>query len=142
MNTKKECQEDFLVQLKPNKEQLETLKKVCAHVGLYIGLIAYTAIGAKIFQMLESPHEKDKLETYQGLLVSQRRIFLESICNETENTTRLEELLVEYELVVEEASYNGINIVTQDYSINWDYIQAIFFSTTILTTIGYGHFAP
>ena len=73
--------------------------------------------------MLESPHEKDKLETYQGLLVSQRRIFLESICNETENTTRLEELLVEYELVVEEASYNGINIVTQDYSINWDYIQ-------------------
>ena len=73
--------------------------------------------------MLESPHEKDKLETYQGLLVSQRKIFLESICNETENTTRLEELLVEYELVVEEASYNGINIVTQDYSINWDYIQ-------------------
>ena len=73
--------------------------------------------------MLESPHEKDKLETYQGLLVSQRRIFLESICNETDNTTRLEELLVEYELVVEEASYNGINIVTQDYSINWDYIQ-------------------
>ena len=64
MNTKKEFQEDFLVQLKPNKEQLETLKKVnkiflhfeiflilfevCAHVGLYIGLIAYTAIGAKV----------------------------------------------------------------------------------------------
>ena len=65
MNAKKDFQEDFLVQLKPNKEQLETLKKVnqnylnilkyfsflfqvCAHVGLYIGLIAYTAIGAKV----------------------------------------------------------------------------------------------
>ena len=48
----------------------------------------------------------------------------------------MEELLGEYELVVEEAAYNGINIVTQEYNINWDYIQAIFFSTTILTTIG------
>ena len=28
MNTKKEFQDDILVQLKPNKEQLETLKKV------------------------------------------------------------------------------------------------------------------
>ena len=28
LNTKKEFQEDFVVQLKPNKEQLETLKKV------------------------------------------------------------------------------------------------------------------
>ena len=52
------------------------------------------------------------------------------------HSTKLEELLGEYEVVVEEAAYNGINIVTQEYNINWDYIQAIFFSTTILTTIG------
>ena len=45
-------------------------------------------------------------------------------------------------MVVEQAVDNGINIVSQDYSINWDYSQAIFFVITILTTIGYGHFAP
>ena len=66
--------------------------------------------------------------------------------------------LTEYEQVVEQAVDNGINIVTQDMVVNWDYIQvitkkifkttvtyffqAIFFVITILTTIGYGHFAP
>ena len=30
----------------------------------------------------------------------------------------------------------GINIVEQDFNINWDYLQSVFFSTTILTTIG------
>merc|ERR1712038_912331 len=36
----------------------------------------------------------------------------------------------------------GINIVTQNYTQNWDYLQSVFFSTTILTTIGYGNIAP
>ena len=35
-----------------------------------------------------------------------------------------------------EAAVAGIDISTQNYTISWDYIQAIFFSTTILTTIG------
>ena len=45
-------------------------------------------------------------------------------------------MLVDYETVVEEAVNNGINVVTQDFTISWNYIQAVFFSTTILTTIG------
>ena len=36
------------------------------------------------------------------------------------------------------AADNGINIVSQEYSVSWDYSQAIFFVITILTTIGYG----
>ena len=36
----------------------------------------------------------------------------------------LEEALTQYEEVVEQAVDNGINIVSQDYSINWDYSQA------------------
>ena len=45
-------------------------------------------------------------------------------------------MLVDYETVVEEAVNNGINVVTQDFTISWNYIQSVFFSTTILTTIG------
>ena len=37
------------------------------------------------------------------------------------------------------AADNGINIVSQEYSVSWDYSQAIFFVITILTTIGYGN---
>ena len=48
----------------------------------------------------------------------------------------IDQLLVDYETVVEEAVNNGINVVTQDFTISWNYIQSVFFSTTILTTIG------
>ena len=29
-----------------------------------------------------------------------------------------------------------LNMIVQDFSINWDYVQACFFALTILTTIG------
>merc|ERR1719220_2337109 len=32
--------------------------------------------------------------------------------------------------------------MTQEFTANWNYIQSVFFSTTILTTIGYGNIAP
>ena len=31
---------------------------------------------------------------------------------------------------------SGVDIVSKDYSYNWDYTQSAFFSLTILTTIG------
>ena len=48
----------------------------------------------------------------------------------------------EYEVTVSQAMNAGVDIVSQDYTISWDYLQSIFFSTTILTTIGYGNIAP
>ena len=41
-----------------------------------------------------------------------------------------------YELTCSEASSAGVDIVTREFSYNWDYIQSCFFSLTILTTIG------
>ena len=50
----------------------------------------------------------------------------------------MEKLLSEYEAALSEVMTAGINIVTQNYTQNWDYLQSVFFSTTILTTIGPG----
>ena len=69
---------------------------------------------------------------FQGMLVSERQIFLNSIIsiwnnssgsNTSDNMENLEMMLTEYEQVVEQAVDNGINIVTQDMVVNWDYIQ-------------------
>ena len=49
---------------------------------------------------------------------------------------RMESLLAEYEAVVDDAIRNNVDPVSQSFNPNWDYIQAVFFSTTILTTIG------
>ena len=68
------------------------------------------------------------------MLVSERQIFLNSIIsiwnnssgsNSSQNMENLEMRLTEYEQVVEQAVDNGINIVTQDMVVNWDYIQVI-----------------
>jgi len=126
--------------------RIKQVRSVLEHVGLYVGLAVYTLAGAKIFQVIEHPNELDILQTYQALLISKREIFLRSVWNESQNNVnyreKVEEYLSDYEEVVGEAMDNGVDVVTQDYHINWNYIQSVFFSTTILTTIGYGNIAP
>ena len=55
---------------------------------------------------------------------------------------RLDHLLLDYESTVSEAMNAGVDVVSQDFTISWNYLQSVFFSTTILTTIGYGNIAP
>jgi len=131
--------------LKDN-EAVSRLKQFGSHVGLYTGLIVYTAIGAKVFQAIEHPFEKERLETYQALLVTKRVLFLANLYNASslksqESFQELDTALSEYEEICSQAVDAGVNLVAKDFSYNWDYIQSMFFALTILTTIGYGNFA-
>ena len=51
----------------------------------------------------------------------------------------MSDALTEYEEVCRDAQDAGVNIVTKDFTNNWDYIQSCFFALTILTTIGTQH---
>ena len=51
-------------------------------------------------------------------------------------------LLRDYEVVLAEAVNAGISAADHNYTVSWDYIQSVFFTTTILTTIGYGNISP
>ena len=69
-------------------------------------------MGAKIFQMLELPSEKDRLETHQALLLTERQVFLELITNNTDlEEDQYQELVSEalssYEEVCSEVSGAG-----------------------------------
>ena len=65
----------------PLGAKIASVKAVLEHFGLYIGLACYTALGAKVFQMCEYPHEIDKLETNLALLNTSRILFLQNIGN-------------------------------------------------------------
>ena len=44
--------------------------------------------------------------------------------------------------MVSEAVGAGVSVVDQNFTVSWDFIQSVFFTTTILTTIGYGNISP
>ena len=46
-------------------------------------------------------------------------------------------MLTDYETVLADAVDAGVDVVEQNYTTNWDFIGSVFFTTTILTTIGY-----
>ncbi|XP_033112240.1 potassium channel subfamily K member 1-like [Anneissia japonica] len=95
--------------------------------------IVYLCIGATVFSTIEEPHE-DKLNQDIRKLTQD---FLDE--NSCVNLVSLENLIEEI-------------IIANDYGVswklnvteftNWDFWSALFFSTTLLTTIGYGHASP
>ena len=67
-----------------------------------------------MFQLLELPTELEDKETNQALLLTERRLFLESLTNKT--SLMRDDLLVgleEYEAACSQASQAGIDIVSK-----------------------------
>lgn len=121
----------------------ERARQVLSRTGLYLGLIIYAAVGGKIFQELESPSELASLQSHHTLLMNERELFLQSAVNSScDGMESLSLLLRDYEVVLAEAVNAGISAADHNYTVSWDYIQSVFFTTTILTTIGYGNISP
>lgn len=127
-------------------KNLGNVKTAVEHVSLYVGLIIFTAAGAKIFQALEHPVEEDKLGELQNLVILERENFVRFIFNGSWNSVvhreNIDKQLLDYEQTVAVAAQEGIDMETKDVIYKWSYIQAVFFTSTILTTIGYGNIAP
>jgi len=129
-----------------NLDKLENVKSAVEHVGLYVGLVIFTAAGAKIFQALEHPVEEDKLLDLQDRVLRERQNFVHFIFNGSWNSVvhrqNIDTKLLDYEQTVALGATSGIDMETKDVIYKWSYIQAVFFTSTILTTIGYGNIAP
>merc|ERR1711915_544875 len=111
----------------------DKLKERLSRIGLYFGLIFYTAIGAKVFQELESGAEYAQKEKELSELLEKRTQLLKSVTDKE---------LTEYEIVLAEAASVGVTAADQNITSSWGFVQSVFFSTTILTTIGYGNISP
>ncbi|XP_066581958.1 TWiK family of potassium channels protein 7-like [Prorops nasuta] len=137
------------------------LKSIAGHVGLLVTLMLYTAIGGLVFRHIELPAELSKLEGLRNTIRIQRSHFIQSISNNTD-VSNLETLvsveLRNYEESVQEAAQAGL-LVTLIGELTdlenrgakslpaisterWSVLQAVFFASTVLTTIGYGNVVP
>ncbi|XP_045206558.2 potassium channel subfamily K member 2-like [Mercenaria mercenaria] len=96
-------------------------------------LVIYLLIGGAIFMAIEKDNE-DEISATQSSTFSQ---FL------TDNTCVTASELSAFAAAVIEAYDSGV-VATSDTSStsNWDYGASVFFSATVVTSIGYGHISP
>ena len=84
--------------------------------------------------------EKEKLLDLQDLVITERENFVKFIFNGSWNSVvhreNVDLQLLDYEKTVAVAATSGIDMSTKDVTYQWSYVQAVFFTSTILTTIG------
>uniref|UniRef100_A0A914W3A9 Potassium channel domain-containing protein n=1 Tax=Plectus sambesii TaxID=2011161 RepID=A0A914W3A9_9BILA len=155
---------------KTGKEKwISKVKVVLPHVLLVAATGLYTVIGAAIFAAIERPHEfRVKMENAKSVREMQFDM-LRTAWNLTESAVLVSE--EEWLRIVEERFDEIVDqtflaferfdeIVDQTFlafevgvraneifdhntiNLDWNFPSAIFFSTTVLTTIGYGHLVP
>ncbi|EZA50220.1 hypothetical protein DMN91_000867 [Ooceraea biroi] len=143
------------------EKTVRKIKSIAGHVGLLITLMLYTVIGGLVFQHIERPAELERLERLRARLRTQRYRFVESVSNNTDVfnlRTLVSVKLRAYEEAVQEAAEAGLLVsfvtdtVDQDdrgrsdlppiVTERWSNLQAVFFASTVLTTIGYGNVVP
>ena len=65
--------------------------------------------------------------------------FLTSNQNVNQVIERLDKALLSYENVIASSAGEGIDMKTKDFEYRWTYVQSIFFTSTIITTVGKYH---
>ena len=113
---------------------------VCTYLRLSFVHLLNTFFLFQIFQALEHPLEVQTLEEIQSLVLIERENFVRFIFNGSWNSVahreNIDMKLLEYEQTVAVAANECIDMSIKEPVYQWSYIQAVFFTSTILTTIG------
>lgn len=103
-------------------------------LGLCVFYLMYLFLGAAIFSAIEFSNERRLIDT----LKSKRQEFLQkhkACITDAELEAFIKQIV--------DANNRGISAMTNlTVEPNWSFGQAVFFSGTVLTTIGYGHVSP
>lgn len=106
-----------------------TLRLLC--LGIFF--LFYLALGASVFSAIESPIERTAMDD----LIKKKADFLQKHSCITDMS--LEDLIAE----IVEANNRGVSVGHNNSVVpSWSFGQSFFFSSTVVTTIGYGHQSP
>ncbi|XP_047476089.1 TWiK family of potassium channels protein 7-like [Penaeus chinensis] len=106
---------------------------------------------SRFFQVLEHPAEVENQEQARKMLLEQRSQFLHTLndvtsFNDSTNMHEYQRVLLAlraYEQEVASAVDAGVSPVDPHQPhYQWNYIESVFFASTVITTIGYGNMAP
>ncbi|XP_031343867.1 potassium channel subfamily K member 1-like isoform X2 [Photinus pyralis] len=98
-----------------------------------LGYIIFLILGALVFSAIETPEELGLIQK----LRAERASFLSN--HQCVEDDALESLITEIVL----ASNRGVSATRNASGTpNWSFGQSLFFSSTVITTIGYGHVTP
>ncbi|XP_064642148.1 potassium channel subfamily K member 18-like isoform X2 [Lineus longissimus] len=117
------------------------LKDLSWHLGPLVLLIAYCALGALVMEFLESGHELDvraKSQEYRNEVVEE----LVNVTSSGDNanlSASILEVIKGYEEKMLKTYSQG---VTNPNNTKWSFKAALFFTATVVSTVGYGHITP
>ncbi|XP_049859447.1 TWiK family of potassium channels protein 7 [Schistocerca gregaria] len=125
------------------------LKSALGHVGLLAALMVYAAAGGLVFRELEQPAEEARLRALASTVREERAWLLQRLHNLTAGAgadQRVEAALQRYEAALADAVGGGVSVPPpppgEPPVSRWNLLQAVFFASTVLTTIGYGNIVP
>ncbi|XP_041035308.1 potassium channel subfamily K member 6-like [Carcharodon carcharias] len=95
--------------------------------------LCYLLLGAAIVSLIEQPHER-RLREEMRLLKS--RLLNSSSCLAESDLERF----LERALAADRYGASALN--NTSHTTNWDFASAFFFTSTLITTVGYGHTTP
>ena len=98
---------------------------------------------SQVFNELELPAEIARLQELKTNVVKERSILLHNLVNlcNVNNSDLLSHKLAEYEEVVQDTVQGGVSLPFDSSdsvpaTAKWNLLQAVFFASTVLTTIG------